>query len=95
VGRIYSYDYGIKLLVLSKYHPKSSQILKLLMFILFISAELVGNPGTSSEYYKESVILNARNIIQFESLSAEDNANMLTASHLEREFAQSESTIMD
>jgi len=73
VGRIYSYDYGIKLLVL----------------------KLVGNPGTSSEYYKESVILNARNIIQFESLSAEDNANILTASHLEREFAQSESTIMD
>lgn len=58
IGRVYSYDYSVKLLILSK------SSFNLIEFVV----ETVHNPGTPEETYADSVMINARNIKNVEIL---------------------------
>ena len=70
IGRVYSYDYSVKLLILSKLvmaEPPTHRTTDFNSFVIVLS-ETVHNPGTPEESYADSVMINARNIRNVEIL---------------------------
>jgi hypothetical protein len=61
IGRVYSYDFSVKLLFLSKSYFLSSNYLPCL-------TEIVSNPGTAEEKFANLATVNSRNIKSIELL---------------------------
>ena len=74
IGRVYSYDYSVKLLILSMYLPFYIHIDQLFYDLLCVVIETVHNPGTPEETYADSVMVNARNIKHVEILESSDES---------------------
>jgi len=85
VGRVYSYDYIVKLLILSK--PNICQA--------NLDLETVNNPGTPEESYADSVMISARNIKNVEVLESGNGVAAFTQEQLVQEYAMGDQSRLD